>query len=236
MARGEGTRPGRYRRYSIISGKERCFCRSLPDLLKGDDIADGRRHSAGAAGLGLVGRGVDQLDAERPLDLFPDSVFRNEIALLDLLDQDLTLFRRMRKIQRRPFLLFPGSANPFAVVVDDIALDQVKDIPRPPPGCGVEAAGAPGFRTGTPPRRDCWTSLPYFAHLMHTQSSAPSTWTVLDGPWIGAPHNSHCMVLAKNFISILPYIINRGDLWEILLGKHLTRIPVKIFTSTCLNG
>src|SRR5690606_29008281 len=98
------------------------------------DIANGHGHPTGSARGGVVFGRVDQPDIECPLEFLPDIVFGDEVTLLDLFDQDLTLLDCLCKVERGPLPLFPCRPDTVGVIVDEFSFHQVKDVSPPPPG------------------------------------------------------------------------------------------------------
>jgi hypothetical protein len=92
------------------------------------DIPEGRRDPAALLGFDLVVGNVEKRDAERLLEFDADLVFRDEIALLDLFDEDLTLLDLVCEILLGPVPLDTGLLYLLAEVVDDLADHQVKDV------------------------------------------------------------------------------------------------------------
>ena len=106
----------------------------LPALLERYNVADGHGHPSRPADGGAVFGRVNQPDIESFLEFSPDVVFRDEVSLLYLFDEELALPDCLCKVERRPFFPFTGDPDPVGVIADELAFHQVEDVPRPPPG------------------------------------------------------------------------------------------------------
>ena len=148
------------------------------------------------AGGGIFRR-IEQPDLKRSL-ASPET--SSGIRSLRSLNEDLTLLDLLCEVEGRPSL--PSRATRIGRRSLQRSPSIRSDIARPPSGC-VTAS----LVFWIPLCRGCWTSVPCFAHRTQTQSSAPSIWIVFGDPCMGAPHSSHCISLANNFIFILTYII-----------------------------